>query len=169
MTEFSEFLETLFTRVNLPIEMDELVRVTAEFLQVTDEPMTSTSAEEGGEIHAVVSGDDVAWQVEKRLFLQRLWEEVQQLPLLQRTALLLNLRDANGRGCLALFPALGVAGLRELAAALEMPLEQFAALWNQLPLDDASIAGRLNLTRQQVINTRKAGWEGLVRRLCGFF
>lgn len=169
VTEFSEFLETLFTRVNLPIEMDELVRVTAEFLQVTDEPMTSTSAEEGGEIHAVVSGDDVAWQVEKRLFLQRLWEEVQQLPLLQRTALLLNLRDANGRGCLALFPALGVAGLRELAAALEMPLEQFAALWNQLPLDDASIAGRLNLTRQQVINTRKAGRERLARRLRGFF
>ena len=169
VTEFSEFLEALFTSVNLPVELDELVRVTAELLQVTDEAMTSTTAEEGGEIHEVVSSDDVAWQVEKRIFLQRLWEELQQLPLSQRTALLLNLRDANGRGCIALFPALGVANLRELAAALELPLEQFAALWNQLPLDDAAIAGLLNLTRQQVINTRKSGRERLARRLRGFF
>lgn len=166
---FSEFLETLFTSVNLPVELDELVRVTAELLQVKDEPITSTTAEEGGKVQELASHDDVAWQVEKRLFLQRLWEELQQLPLAQRIALLLNLRDANGHGCIALFPTVGVASLRQLAAALEMPLEQFAALWNQLPMDDAAIAGLLNLTRQQVINARKAGRERLARRLRGFF
>lgn len=169
LTEFSEFLEALFASANLPVELDGLVRVTAELLQVRDEPIASTSMEEGAEIPALVSQDDVAWQVEKRIFLQRLWEEINQLPLSQRTALLLNLRDANGNGCIALFPALGVASLRQLATVLEMPFEQFAALWNQLPLDDAAIAKLLNLTRQQVINTRKSGRERLARRLRGFF
>jgi DNA-directed RNA polymerase specialized sigma24 family protein len=163
---FSEFLEALFTSVNFPVELDELVQVTAELLQVRDEPVASTTAREVPEL---VSPDDVAWQVEKRIFLQRLWEELQQLPLPQRTALLLNLRDASGNGCIALFPVVGIATMRQMAAALEMPLEQFAALWNQLPLDDAGIAGLLNLTRQQVINLRKAARERLARRLRGFF
>jgi DNA-directed RNA polymerase specialized sigma24 family protein len=167
--EFSEFLTALFSHAKLPIELDELVRLTAALLQIRDEPLISTTAEEGGEIAGLAAPDDVAWQVEKRLFLQRLWEEVQELPLAQRTALLLNLRDAQGNGCLALFPTLGVASLRQLAAALTMPVEQFAALWNQLPLEDAAIAELLNLTRQQVINARKAGRERLARRLRGFF
>jgi DNA-directed RNA polymerase specialized sigma24 family protein len=169
LAEFSELLKAIFTTVNLPIELDELVRLIAALLQVKDEPVVSTSAEEGGEIPEAVAQDDVAWQVEKRIFLQRLWEEVQLLPLQQRTALLLNLRDAGGHGCIALFPAVGVASLRQIAAALEMPLEEFAALWNRLPLDDAGIAALLGLKRQQVINARKAARERLARRLRGFF
>lgn len=169
VAEFSAYLTALFTRLRLPIELDDLVRLSAGLLQVSDEALISTTTEEGGEIFEAVSGDDVAWQVEKRLFLQRLWEELQQLPLPQRRALLLNLRDAAGNGCIALFPAVGVASLRQLAAALELPLEQFAGLWPQLPLEDAAIAELLNLTRQQVINARKAGRERLARRLRGFF
>jgi hypothetical protein len=111
----------------------------------------------------------VAWQVEKRIFLQRLWEEVRELPLAQRVALLLNLREADGRGCLALFPATGVATLRQIAEALEISAERLAELWLQLPLDDATIAGLLDLTRQQVINLRKSARERLARRLKGFF
>jgi hypothetical protein len=38
-----------------------------------------------------------------------------------------------------------------------------------LPLDDATIAGLLGLTRQQVINLRKSARERLARRLKGFF
>jgi DNA-directed RNA polymerase specialized sigma24 family protein len=162
-------LEDVFTTAKLPIEFDELVRVCAALLQVRDEQHGSTETEEGAPIPEAVATDDVAWQVEKRIFLQRLWAEVQSLPITQRAALLLNLRDASGAGCLALFPAVGVANLRQIAAALELPVEQFAALWNQLPLEDAAIADLLKLTRQQVINSRKAARERLARRLRGFF
>jgi hypothetical protein len=82
--------------------------------------------------------------------------------------LLLNLKDAEGRGCIALFPATGIATLRQLAEALEMSADGFAQLWNELPLEDARIAELLGLTRQQVINTRKSGRERLTRRLKGF-
>src|SRR5262249_60522545 len=117
----------------------------------------------------IASGDDVAVQVEKRIFLERLWQEVRELPRAQRVALLLNLREADGGGCLALFPATGVATLRQIADALELPAERFAELWPQLPLDDATIGGLLEVTLQQAINLRKSQRERFERRVKALF
>jgi DNA-directed RNA polymerase specialized sigma24 family protein len=167
-----ELLVAIFNAVNLPIELDDLAHLVAALLGVKDESIISLGESGEGqqaEIPDVAARADIAWQTEKRIFLQRVWQEAQLLPPVQRAALLLNLRDEGGRGCIALFPAVGVATMRQLAAALEMPVEQFAELWNQLPLDDATIAGLFNLTRQQIINARKAGRERLARRLRGFF
>src|SRR5262249_51617412 len=118
------------------------------------------------------------WPIEKPMsrgewknasLLQQLWDEVRQLPRQQRVALLLNLRDTEGRGCIALLPALGIATLRRLAEALEMSAEGLAEIWNETPLEDAKIAELLRLTRQQVINARKSARKRLARRLKGFF
>ncbi len=163
----NELLAAIFDYVGGPVAFDELANVTAALLQIKDEPPASTEEEIRGD--QIASGEDVAWQVEKRIFLERLWEEVRELPRAQRAALLFNLREADGRGCLALFPATGVATLRQIAEALEIPADRFAELWPQLPLDDATIAELLELTRQQVINLRKSARERLARRLKGFF
>jgi DNA-directed RNA polymerase specialized sigma24 family protein len=165
--KLNDLLAAIFDYVGGPVAFDDLVGVVAALLQVKDEPSASTEDEMGGV--EISSGADVAWQVEKRIFLERLWQEVRELPRAQRVALLLNLREADGRGCLALFPATGVASLRQIANALELPAERFAELWPRLPLDDATIAGLLELTRQQVINLRKSARERLARRLKGFF
>lgn len=158
-------LVAVFESLAGPVELEELVGLMAAILRISDKPV---GGETGLEVVELAARDDVAWQVEKRIFLERLWAEVQLLPLAQRRALLLNLRDAGGNGCIALFPAVGVATLKQLASALELPLEEFAELWNRLPLDDAGIAALLDLTRQQVINARKAARERLARRLRGF-
>jgi DNA-directed RNA polymerase specialized sigma24 family protein len=165
--KLNELLAVIFDYVGGPAAFDDLVSVVAALLQVKDEPTASTEGEMGGV--DIASGDDVAVQVEKRIFLERLWQEVRELPRAQRVALLLNLREADGGGCLALFPATGVATLRQIADALELSAERFAELWPQLPLDDATIGGLLELTRQQVINLRKSARERLARRLKGFF
>lgn len=165
--KLNDLLAAIFDYVGGPVAFDELLSVTAALLQISDQPPASTEEEIGGA--QLASGEDVAWQVEKRIFLQRLWVEVRELPRSQRAALLLNLREFDGRGCLALFPATGVATMRQIAEALEIPVERFAELWPQLPLDDAMIAGLLDLTRQQVINLRKSARERLARRLRGFF
>jgi DNA-directed RNA polymerase specialized sigma24 family protein len=165
--KLNDLLAAIFDYLRGPVAFDELLSVTAALLQIRDEPPASTEEAIGGA--QLASGEDVAWQVEKRIFLERLWEEVRELPRAQRAALLLNLREADGRGCLALFPATGVATLRQIAETLEIPAERFAELWPQLPLDDATIAGLLDLTRQQVINLRKSARERLARRLKGFF
>ena len=107
-------------------------------------------------------------ELEQREFLRELWAEVLQLPVRQRYALLLNLRSADGAGCIALLPLTGVATLRQIAAALELPDKELAALWGRLPLEDAALAEYLALTRQQVINLRKAARARLARRLKKF-
>jgi RNA polymerase sigma factor (sigma-70 family) len=163
-------LAAVFNHVGAPVEFDELVKMMADLLEIKDrtaEPIYADPGDRGFDLTG--SEIDVAWQVEKRIFLQRLWDEAQQLPRQQRVALLLNLRDAEGRGCIALFPALGIATLRRLAETLEMSAEGLAEMWNETPLDDAKIAELLRLTRQQVINARKSARKRLARRLKGFF
>jgi hypothetical protein len=100
----------------------------------------------------------------ERQSLMALWEEVRQLSAPQRLALLLNLRDAGGHGVIELIPATGAATFEELAESLNMTAAALAAVWPELPLEDARIAEMLGLTRQQVINLRKAARERLARR-----
>ncbi len=167
--ELGEALAAIFNHVGSPVEFDELVSDLAALLGIRDQPIESIDENEDAVAFRTAAAEpDPAWQVEKRIFLQRLWEELQQLPLNQRAALLLNLKDADGRGCIALFPATGIVTVRQLADALEMKADSFAELWNELPLEDARIAELLGLTRQQVINARKSGRERLRRRLKGF-
>jgi DNA-directed RNA polymerase specialized sigma24 family protein len=167
--ELGGALVAIFNFLGSPVEFDELVSTLAALLQIRDQPIDSIDHNEDGiEFQAAAGEPNTAWQVEKRIFLQRLWEEVRQLPLNQRAALLLNLKDAGGHGCIALFPATGIATLRQLAEMLEVDAERLAELWNELPLEDARIAEMLGLTRQQVINARKSARERLTRRLKGF-
>jgi len=167
--ELGEALASIFKHAGGPVEFDELVRVLATLLGIRDQPFDSLPENEDAAGFSTAAGEsDPAWHIEKRIFLQRLWEELRQLPVNQRAALLLNLKDSGGFGCITLFPATGVATLRQLADALEMGAEQFARLWNELPIEDARIAELLGLTRQQVINARKSGRERLARRLKGF-
>jgi len=167
--ELADTIAAIFDLVRHPIEFDELVSAVASLLGISDQPLESLAEDEDAVASVADSAEpDPAWRIEKRMFLQRLWEELEQLPRNQRAALLLNLKETSGFGCITLFPATGIASVRQLAAAVEMTPESFAELWNDLPLEDAKIAELLGLTRQQVINARKSGRERLTRRLRGF-
>lgn len=102
--------------------------------------------------------------VEHRQLLSFLWSEVRQLPPSQSAALLLNLRDSQGRGLVDLLLLLSIAELPEIAETLRMSPEELDSLWDQLPLSDFQIAERLGITRQQVINLRKSARQRLHRR-----
>ncbi len=169
-TDLKQALATIFNHVGGPVDFDELVKTVAVLLQITDPKIESVDADSDDTgIELADQEADVAWRVEKRIFLQRLWEELRQLPLQQRAALLLNLRDHMGRGCIALFPATGVASIDQLAEALEMSEQQLAELWSEMPLEDSKIAELLKKTRQQVISARQSARRRLERRLKGFF
>lgn len=166
--ELAETMASIFNYLNGPIVFDELVSALAAIQGVSDQPIESLADDDESAYEPPAPEPDQAWRTEKRMFLQRLWDELQQLPRNQRAALLLNLKDASGFSSITLFPAIGIATLRELAAALEIGAEDFAAMWNDLPIEDTRIAELLGLTRQQVINARKSGRERLARRLKGF-
>jgi hypothetical protein len=165
----ADAVAAIFNHAGGPIEFDELVSAIAVLQGISDQPIESLAEDEDAGASMPSSGEpDQAWRMEKRMFLQRLWDELQQLPLNQRSALLLNLKDASGFGCITLFPATGIATVRQLAGVLQISVESFAQVWNDLPLEDSKIAELLGLTRQQVINARKSGRERLARRLKGF-
>lgn len=166
--QLAQAIATIFDHARGPIEFEELVGGVAAIQGISDQPLESLANDDGDVFEPVATEPDPAWRIEKKMFLQRLWEELQQLPVNQRAALLLNLKDASGHGCITLFPATGVASIRQLANALEITGERFAEVWHDLPLEDARIAELLGLTRQQVINARKSGRERLARRLKGF-
>ncbi len=167
--ELAQALAEIFNYAGGPIEFDELAGGVAALQGISDQPIESLAdSDDDAALEPAAADPDPAWRIEKKMFLQRLWEELQQLPLNQRAALLLNLKDASGSGCITLFPATGIASIRQLANALEISAERFAEVWNDLPLEDAKIAELLGLTRQQVINARKSGRERLARRLKGF-
>jgi DNA-directed RNA polymerase specialized sigma24 family protein len=144
-----------------PVEFDRLVGTIAALCV---DPRKGIAQDPSGPLPDRPSPSaDVA--LDQRRFTERLWGEICGLPLRQRVALLLNLCDRRAGGVLWVLPLTGVASIRGIARALEIPDLEMAELWNRLPLDDLAIADRLACTRQQVINLRSAARKRLAHRL----
>lgn len=161
-------LPALFDYVGGPVELDDLVAALTEVWGVREQ--RAEPAREGEEGPAAVEllaapQPDLADELSQRMYLARLWQELLELPVRQRAALLLNLRDAQGASAVELFVITGVAAPRDIAGAVGLGAEEFAALWNGLPLEDRAVAELLGATRQQVINLRKCARERLARRM----
>lgn len=152
-------IDAIFGAVGEPVYFEAFVRMVAILWDVAD-----MRAEEATTAIFDPRPDPLA-RLESRRYLERLWSEIALLPPRQRAALLLNLRDGGGNNAAALFIFVGVATVEQIAEAIGVSCERLAELWNDLPLDDATIAGELGLTRQQVINLRSAARERLRRRM----
>jgi hypothetical protein len=168
--DLAALVGAIFRKVGGPVELDGLVTVVAALWGIREpgDSKASASNENADPLGLLPSpGVDAETVIIQRSKLAGLWKEMCELPVRQRCALLLNLRDESGNGVIETLPYSGVAiaSIRQVAAALEMPASELAALWNLLPLDDVTIAHRLGITRQQVINLRKCARERLGRRL----
>lgn len=153
----ADALVEIFRAIQRPMLFETLLETAADLWQITDAPTIAAVAEEGD--------DSALTSLEQRDFLRMLWREIRLLPLLQRKALLLNLRDSEIVNPVALLVLTATTSFDEIAAAMEMSREALAALWNDLPLDDLRIAAMLGMSRQQVINLRKSARKRLGRRI----
>lgn len=167
--QLAALLQALFGWLAEPVELDQLTNLVTQLCGLKFQPVQSFEDDEQGFNNLLERladpRADVAAEVEARLQLQELWQEVKQLPEPQRVALLLNLRDERGGNVIALLPHTGTATLRQIAEVLALSALELAELWPHLPLDDDTIGVRLNLTRQQIINLRLAARRRLTRRL----
>lgn len=171
--KLAELVKALLDWLGRPILMDDLVDTVADLQGIRDLQPAAVLYGEWEKEDSVVDvcdllpspAKDMVGRMEERSHLERLWMEICELPQRQRVALLLNLRDVQGRDALILFTYTGITSLRRIAQSLELPIEEFAAIWNKLPLEDAAIASLLGSTRQQVINLRKSARERLARRM----
>jgi hypothetical protein len=152
-------LDHVFEHVRTPVEFERLVEKVAELFRLPVTPAPASLSERIDDAASIESS------LVYRSALLEVWREIDQLPPRQRIALLLSLRDENGSAIMSLLILLRIATFDELAAAVELSPDALGAIWDQLPLSDIAIAERLELTRQQVINSRKSARQRLARRL----
>jgi RNA polymerase sigma factor (sigma-70 family) len=167
-TRLKELLTTIFEHLKSPVEIDDLVKWVADLCGIKDRGVAVDTGEETPVNLSELLPDtriDIELEFEQRSYLKALWSQICELPERQRSALLLNLKDAQGGCGIALFPLTETATFRQLAQALLMSVAELSELWSQLPLDDLRIAALLGITRQQVINLRKSARERLARRV----
>lgn len=160
-----QLLHQAFQESGAPLEIDSLVNVMEKWLGIPD---TGTLEDQGNPelLDRLPDDRDTTHQrIEHRIFLRRLWNEIILLPERQRMAILLGLRDASGYPLAPLLPLLDVASTADIAVSLNLSLQEFTTIWNQLPMDDRAIARYLHLTPQQVINLRKCARQRLGRRM----
>ncbi len=152
-------IAAVFAHTGAPMLLDDLVGLLGEMWNVTD------GYELAGKDVATPEASGPAAQYESRQYLARVWAEVSSLRKPQRAALLLNLRDGDGRNALALLLLARIATAQQIAEAIGIAPVRLTEIWNDLPIDDLRIASMLGLTRQQVINLRKSARERLTRRM----
>lgn len=160
-------IDHVLARLDRPVELDRLVDALAVALGIVDSQHPGVRDDGGPVKETADPSPGISAVLEQRQELGQVWAEIVQLPLRQRTALLLNLRDPEGGAVLHLLPGTGVISMDGIAAGLEIDGSALAQLWDRLPLEDLAIAAELGLTRQQVINLRKAARARLARRLRG--
>lgn len=148
-----------------PVDLNELIKVMVTIFGVQDSEAKNKAAADADIFEQISDTRNNPEQtVENIQFLRRMWSEIKELPVKQRTALLLNLKDSEGSDLLSVIPISGIATYREIAKILELSMDQFTTIWKEIPLGDLRIAELLGVTRQQVINLRKSGRERLIRR-----
>jgi hypothetical protein len=158
----AEQLASIFKKLTAPVRLNDLLNAIMSLEGISPQENRTRPVEELPDARSEINFDQ---KLQERQLLERLWTEIQDLSMKQRAALLLSLRDENRGAVLQLFPAMGIATIKQLCAVLSMDVRQLGDLWKELPLDDLRIGSLLGITRQQVINLRKCARERLSRRL----
>lgn len=199
ISDWEAIIEPLLDALGCAVELDDLVSILAPRLNVKDvPPITGSSSSDDDDamdaaiaLEGRINATDPEAEMLLRELLAGLWRCLLQMDLRKRCAFLLNPPAME----IELLPAFGIAGISDIAAALDLsdsqlavlwealPLDpaalsfvstapdnfaKFVVLWNYLPLQDALIGKFLGLTPQQVINQRMLARRVLSRELSGF-
>ena len=162
----AKLLAVIFDRLGAPTLIEDLLDAVAELWDVHEEPGCEVVPGASAGHLAGVAGEEAAApspdpcdQARWSEYLAWLWQAVGGLSGRQKAAFLLNSEVIRE------FEFAGIASIRTVATALGLNAEEVAAFWDDLPLSDNAIADRLQATRQQVINLRKAARIILGRQL----
>ena len=162
----SRVLLGILTQIGHPVELDRLVYLVTSVRGTPEWTVESIDEEENP---LAVSLPDprprIDQQLEEEELLQRLWEAILTLPLVQRRIVLLGQGDERGHDLWSLLLEAGTIPLAELCAGLELEPIETAALWAEIPLDTSALANYLNLTRTQVIRWKFYARQQLRKQL----
>ena len=160
----AELILLVLKNVGRPIKFDEfvdLVNIASTGVQVQTISIDDEHYVQSGPL--VTYQPDVITGLDNQRLLNRLFTEIETLRVEQRKSLLLNMTDSYGFG-IEWFLFTKIATEEHLARLLEVSIEQFRQLLDELPLSDAEIAGDLGISQSKVTNMRRAVRERLERR-----
>jgi hypothetical protein len=101
----ADAVKALLQRVAQPIDLDLLVDAIGGVLGVDDrQPIWSSTEQLDAALDAADPAQPISQTLMYRQYLSHLWTEACELPLKQRVAILLNLRDDEGRSALPMLP-----------------------------------------------------------------
>ena len=154
----------ILEKANSPLKINEMMTIVARLWAVED---LGTVSLDGFQENGFSAKKNRRNDFEMRFELAQIWDEIRELPVNQRIALLYNLRDEAGREMLLMFFNAKIASLRKIGEAMNLSPQECAKILPLLPLNDQTIAEKMNLTARQVANLRKVARENLRRRLKG--
>lgn len=160
----AELILLVLNNVGRPIKFDEFVDlvniaiagVQVQTINIDDEHFVQSSP-------LVSYQPDFIGGIENQRLLNRLIAEIGTLRIEQRKSLLLNMTDSHGFG-IEWFLFTKIATEEHLAKLLEVSIEQFRKMLNDLPMSDAQIARELGIDASQVRHIRRAVRQRLERR-----
>lgn len=160
----AELILQCLSNAGRPLKLDELVdlvNIASEGIEVQTVSIDDQFYVQSTPLITVQP--DVVAVVDNQRLLRRLFSEIQQLRVEQRKSLLLNMTDSYGYG-IEWFLFTKITTEEQLARLLEVSIEQFKELLNELPMSDAQIAKDLGISQTKVMNIRRAVRERLDRR-----
>jgi DNA-directed RNA polymerase specialized sigma24 family protein len=165
--DLAAVLRELIAKAGAPAPLSSIVSAFAEHCGVAGDTVSIDSLADSEAPRA--SDADAFDAVAHRRSLLLVWKAILDLSPTQRAALLLNFSLCDDG--LYSFVDNGVAGIRDIAAALDMTPDAFAVLWNELPLPNKRIALHLAkvrgkaVTERNVIQFRDDARAALAKRL----
>ena len=156
-TNTAELILLLLNNVHGPIRFKDLIEAISE--TVFAQHLNRHEVNDPPPITPIEEAVDVG---ENRRLLERLFAEIQKLGIEQRKSLLLNMTDSYGYS-IEWFAFTGIAKEAQLAELLQVSVEEFRLLLNDLPMTDKQIAKQLGISPTKVANIRKAVRDRLAR------
>jgi DNA-directed RNA polymerase specialized sigma24 family protein len=148
--------------IDEPIELDELVNLTAILLDVRDRPAESIDDEAKTYLEARIADTTLVSDpgLDSEKLLRHLWRAVLALPKNQRDAFCLLFETENGEDLFTLLFQANLTTPSQLAQDLGRSLQELVRVWAAMPMDYAAIAIELKATLLQV---RKSRFDALRR------
>lgn len=157
----------LFHWIGGPLELDSLVGAVAILLDVKDVPAESLDDKTNAWIEARLADSTVTAdaRLDEQTLLRQLWDTVQSLPVKQRDAYCFRFENASGEGLFSLLLDSEIVTLSQLGKEFGRPVEEIRRLLAQMPMDSATVALELNVSRKHVNQWRFYAEQRLKKKL----
>jgi RNA polymerase sigma factor (sigma-70 family) len=150
----SRLVAELFSRVEGPIEIDQLVYIIARLQGIKDQMNESIDTEDLSALQIADSPGRFYERLELREFLLRLWNACCELPLSQRKAFVFTSSDNKGDSLLHIVLREQAITITKIYQALNMTREDLSAVWERLPMDGSTAAAELGTSTQMIAKWR---------------